>query len=66
MAGELARGTDPRAVARTVEVALNGALLTWAFYHEGTAARLLRGAVDGVLASYLPRRRGGRVRRRIG
>jgi AcrR family transcriptional regulator len=65
-AGELARGTDPRAVARTVEVALNGALLTWAFYREGTAARFLRGAVDAVLAPYLPRRRGGRVKRGTG
>lgn len=60
--GELARGTDPRAVARTVEVTLNGALLTWAFYREGTAARFLRRAVDAVLAPYLPRRTGGRVK----
>jgi AcrR family transcriptional regulator len=63
--GELARGTDTRAVARTVEVALNGALLTWAFYHEGTAERFLRGAVDAVLAPYLPKRRRGRVKRGV-
>jgi AcrR family transcriptional regulator len=55
--GELARGTDTRAVARTVEVALNGALFTWAFYQEGTAKRFLRGAVDAVLAPYLPKPR---------
>jgi hypothetical protein len=61
--GELVRGTDTRAVARTVEVTLNGALFTWAFYQEGTAARFLRGAVDAVLAPYLAKRRRGRVKR---
>ena len=30
-AGELARGTDTKRLVRTVEVAMNGALLTWAF-----------------------------------
>jgi AcrR family transcriptional regulator len=60
-AGELARRTDTRALVRTLEVTLNGALLTWAFYQEGTAARFLRGAVDAVLEPYLPRRRRARV-----
>ena len=58
-AGELARGTDTRALVGTVEVALNGALFTWAFYQEGKAARFVRGAVDAVLAPYRPKRRGG-------
>jgi AcrR family transcriptional regulator len=55
--GELVRGTDPRELVRTIEVALNGALFTWACYQEGTAARFLRRAVDAVLAPYLPKRR---------
>jgi AcrR family transcriptional regulator len=56
-AGELVRSTDVRALARTVEVALNGSLVTWAFYSEGSAARWLRDNVDSVLAPYLARRR---------
>jgi hypothetical protein len=41
-----------------VEVALNGGLLTWAFYLEGTAAKFLRDAVDAVVKPYLaPARR---------
>lgn len=62
-AGELARGADTEALARTVEVALNGSLLTWGFYHEGTAARSLRTDVDAVLAPYLATRRRRRPRR---
>jgi AcrR family transcriptional regulator len=58
--GELRRGTDPHAVARAVEVALNGALFTWALYLEGTAEGFMRTAVDAVLAPYLPRRRRAR------
>ena len=60
-AGELARGTDVRSLARTVEIAINGALFTWAFYREGTAARFMRDAVAAVLAPYVPKRRRGRV-----
>ena len=56
-AGELVRGTDVRMLARTVEVVLNGSLLTWAFYHDGTAVRWLRANVDAVLAPYLATRR---------
>ena len=63
-AGELARGTNVRALARTIEVVLNGSLLTWAFYQEGTAARWLRENVDAVLAPHLAaKRRPGRTRR---
>jgi len=52
-AGELAPRTDTGAVARNIELVLNGALLTWAFYQEGTAAGFLRGAVDTALAPYV-------------
>lgn len=57
-ARELRPSTDVRALARTVEVALNGSLLTWAFYREGTARRWLRADVDAVLGPHLTRRRG--------
>jgi AcrR family transcriptional regulator len=56
-AGELRRGTDPRKLARAVEVALNGGLFTWAFYLEGTAAGFMRGSLDAVLEPHLTRRR---------
>ncbi len=62
-AGEVRRTADLRALARAVEVALNGALFTWACYQEGTAAGFMRGALDAVLAPYLPPRRGGTVKR---
>lgn len=53
-AGALAPGTDPQALARAVEVALNGALFTWACYQEGAPAAFVRGAVDAVLAPHRP------------
>ncbi|HEX2218105.1 MAG TPA: helix-turn-helix domain-containing protein [Gemmatimonadales bacterium] len=61
-AGELTRRTDARALAGAIEVAMNGALFTWAFYREGTAERFMRRAVDAVLTPYLPRRRARTVR----
>lgn len=56
-AGELAKGTDVERVARTVEVALNGSLVTWAFHPDGSAADWLRENVDAVLAPHVVRRR---------
>ena len=56
-AGELVRATDVRRLARTLEVAINGSLLTWAFYQEGTAARWLRENADAVLAPHVVKRR---------
>lgn len=56
-AKELTAGTDVRALARTFEVAINGSLLTWAFYQEGTAARYLRRSADAVLAPYVRKKR---------
>jgi AcrR family transcriptional regulator len=55
--GELARDTNPRALARAVETALSGSLLTWAIYRDGGAARWLRDDVDAVLTPYLTKRR---------
>lgn len=56
-ARELAASTDVGALARTLEVTINGSLLTWAFYQEGTAARYLRRNADAVLAPYIRRTR---------
>jgi hypothetical protein len=56
-AGELRRGTDSRVLVRALEIALNGALFTWACYQEGTAAGFMRSAVDAVLAPHRPRNR---------
>ena len=55
--GELAEDTDPDALARAIETALGGSLVTWAIYRDGDAARWLRADVDAVLAPHLARRR---------
>ena len=52
--GELLPDTDVGALARTVEVTVSGALMTWAMYEdEGPAAQWIRDAVDAVLTPYL-------------
>jgi AcrR family transcriptional regulator len=51
-AGELRRGTNPRALARLVETTITGSLMTWAIYREGTATAWLRRDVDTVLRPY--------------
>jgi AcrR family transcriptional regulator len=56
-AGELKRGTDVDALARTVEAIVSGSLMTWAFYHEGPAERWIRDDVNAVLAPYLTKPR---------
>jgi len=55
--GELARDTDPRELARAIETALSGSLITWAIYRDGAAAKWLRDDVDAVLAPHLAKRR---------
>jgi AcrR family transcriptional regulator len=52
-AGELKRGTDIVALARTVEAIVSGSLMTWAFYSEGPVERWIRDDVNAVLAPYL-------------
>lgn len=55
-AGDLRADTDAGALARTLEITVSGALLTWAMYEdEGPAAVWMRTAVDAVLAPYLAR-----------
>ena len=61
-AGELTRGTDVAALARTVEAMVNGSLMTWAFYHDGPAERWIRDDVNLVLAPYLAKRRSAKSR----
>jgi AcrR family transcriptional regulator len=51
--GELAHGTKPRPLARTLEAVLGGSMLTWAVYRKGTAARWMREQLDAVLGPYL-------------
>lgn len=48
-AGELARGTDTRALARRVHTMYNGALVTWAIEARGTVEAAVREAVDSLL-----------------
>jgi AcrR family transcriptional regulator len=61
-AGELGRGTNVAALARTVEAMVNGSLMTWAFYHDGPAERWIRDDVNLVLQPYLAKRRATRSR----
>lgn len=55
-AGELARGTPPARLARALETAVSGSLMTWACYQDGPAAAWLRHDVATVLAPYQPPR----------
>jgi AcrR family transcriptional regulator len=50
--GELAPGTNPRRLARTIEATLGGSLLAWMTYREGSAAAWLRRDLDAVLEPY--------------
>jgi AcrR family transcriptional regulator len=59
---ELRPGTDADALSRTIETALSGSLMTWAFYREGPAASWLKRDLDAVLAPYVATTR--RARRR--
>lgn len=52
-AGELAQ-CDAEGLARTVQTAYNGALVTWAVYRQGTLGDWLRGEIEAVLEPWLP------------
>jgi AcrR family transcriptional regulator len=54
--GELRRDVDVRLLARAVETAISGSLMTWATYREGTAADWIARDVDAVLAPWLEQR----------
>lgn len=55
--GELAPAANTRKLARAVETALSGSLMTWAVYRDGAAGKWLRDDLDAVLAPYLAKRR---------
>lgn len=55
-AGELAAGSEVDGVARLVDTAVNGSLMTWAVYREGAAADWIERDVRAVLAPHLPSR----------
>ena len=60
--GELRADTDVQALARMIEVTLDGSFLTWTIYREGPAAKQLRADLDAALRPYLARgQRAGRV-----
>jgi AcrR family transcriptional regulator len=62
-AGELRAATDLQALARSIEVTLDGSFLAWTLYREGSAAEWLRDDLDAALRPYLVRRK-KRVRQR--
>jgi AcrR family transcriptional regulator len=61
--GELARNTEVAALARNIEALISGALLTWAFHEEGSAAAWLRSHIDALLGPHL--RASRKQRRRL-
>ena len=68
-AGELRRRVDVRSLARTVETAIGGSLMTWAMYREGHAAAWIGRDLEAVLAPWLisspPARRSKAGSRRV-
>jgi AcrR family transcriptional regulator len=54
-AGELRRDFDVRPLARVVETAIGGSLMTWAMYREGNAADWIVRDVEAVLMPWLVR-----------
>ena len=62
-AGELARGTDSRQLARTVEAVVGGSMMAWAYYEEGKADQWMRQDLDAVLAPYQGKRQKAKSRR---
>jgi AcrR family transcriptional regulator len=54
-AGELLADTNVQALARSIEITLNGSFLAWALYREGSAAEWLREDLDATLRPYLAR-----------
>ena len=56
-AGELRPDTNVQALARSIEVTLNGSFLTWTLYREGSAADWLRKDLEATLRPHLMRPR---------
>jgi AcrR family transcriptional regulator len=58
-AGELRRGGDVRALARTVETVITGSLMSWATYRKGKAVDWIGRDLALALAPWLRRRHAG-------
>ena len=58
-AGELRGDVDCERVARMVEVALSGSLMTWAFYQEGDARTWMQHDLESVLQPFVVKPTGG-------
>jgi AcrR family transcriptional regulator len=54
--GELRTDTDAPALARMIEITLDGSFLAWTLYRDGSAAERLRDDLDAALRPYLARR----------
>ena len=52
-AKELSSDTNTRQLARTIEAVVNGSMLSWAFYQQGSAAKWMRHDLDAVLKPYV-------------
>ena len=55
-AGELARTTNARQLARIIEAVVGGSMLSWASHQEGPAAKWMRDDLNSVLKPYINNR----------
>lgn len=62
-AGELRADTNIRALARSIEITLNGSFLAWTLYRAGAAADWLRDDLESTLRPYVAKRKSRRRRR---
>jgi len=64
--GEIVEEAPAIPLAKNIEALVSGALMTWAFYREGSAATWLRSHLDALISPYTARReqRARRVRPR--
>lgn len=62
-AGELRRGLDVGALARTIETVIGGTLMSWACYQEGSAVAWIRRELDAVLEPYVQKGRARATKR---
>jgi len=51
--GALRQDVDPQRLARTIEVVVNGSLMTWACYRDGPADAWMRHDLESVLDLHL-------------
>ncbi len=52
-AGELARSTNARQLARTFEAVVGGSMLSWAVHQDGPASKWMRHDLEAVLKPYI-------------